>query len=150
MIRKANIKDIKTIHRLLCEYGNKGDLLSRPLTQLYDHLRDFWVYEQDHAVCGCCALQFCWEDLAEIRSLAVHPEHMGKRIGSRLVETAVSEAKQFHIKRLFTLTYRPEFFKKMGFFHIQRSELPLKIWSDCISCIKFPNCDENAMMKKIE
>ncbi|QTA82795.1 GNAT domain-containing protein [Desulfonema limicola] len=149
MIRKANIKDIKKIHSLLWDYGKKGDLLSRSLSQLYDHLRDFWIYEENQELTGCCALQFCWEDLAEIRSLAVHPGHTGKRIGAKLLETAVSEAKEFKIKRLFTLTYRPEFFKKMGFSPIDKSELPLKIWSDCILCVKFPNCDENAMIRYI-
>jgi len=149
MIRKASIKDIKIIHKLLWEYGNKGDLLSRPLSQLYDHLRDFWIFEENQIITGCCALQFCWKELAEIRSLAVAPEHTGKKIGSKLVETAVLEAQDFHIKKLFTLTYQPEFFKKIGFFPIAKSQLPLKIWTDCISCIKFPNCDENAMMKYI-
>lgn len=149
MIRKASIKDIKAIHELLLLYARKGDLLGRPLSQLYDHLRDFRVYEEDdtHCVIGCCALQFCWEDLAEIRSLAVHPDYTGRKIGARLLADALAEAGAFHIRKVFTLTYRPGFFKKMGFFPIDRAELPLKIWSDCIACVKFPNCDENAMMK---
>lgn len=145
-IRKANIRDIKIIHSLLRDYGNRGDLLSRPLSQLYDHLRDFWVCEEDGQVIGCCALQFCWEDMAEIRSLAVHPDHTGKKIGSILVDTAIAEARKFHIRHLFTLTYRPGFFKKTGFYAIDRQDLPIKIWNDCIACVKFPNCDENAMM----
>lgn len=149
MIRKAVISDVQHIHRLLQEYGRKGELLSRPLSQLYDHLRDFWVYHDDSGgtdIVGCCALQFCWEDLAEIRSLAVRPGFTGRNIGSRLTETALAEARDFHIKRVFTLTYRPGFFKKLGFVSIDRSELPLKIWSDCITCIQFPNCNENAMI----
>lgn len=152
MVRKAAIKDIKAIHWLLQEYGNKGELLPRPLTQLYDHLRDFSVFvdDKEDKVAGCCALQFCWEDLAEVRSLAVHPDHLGKKIGSRLLEEALSEAKSFNIKRVFTLTYRPEFFEKYGFVQIDRSKLPLKIWGDCLLCVKFPDCDEIAMMKKID
>ena len=152
MIRKASIKDIKAIHELLHEYGKTGDLLARPLSELYDHVRDFWVYtdNQEDRVVGFCALQFCWEDLAEIRSLAVHPDHLGKKIGIRLVETALLEAKSFHIKKVFTLTYQPDFFKKFGFVRIDRSDLPLKIWSDCIICVKFPDCDETAMMKSLD
>ncbi|MCK4469988.1 MAG: GNAT family N-acetyltransferase, partial [Desulfobacterales bacterium] len=94
MIRKAQIHDIKAIHWLLNEYGKKGELLPRPLSELYDHLRDFWVCvdAQEDKVLGCCALQFCWEDLAEIRSLAVYPEHTGKNIGSTLTEAVLSEA----------------------------------------------------------
>lgn len=151
MIRKATIKDVKAIHSLLQIYGEKGELLPRPLSVLYDHVRDFKVYEDNKAngIIGCCALQFCWEDLAEIRSLAVHPEYLENKIGTRLTETALSEAKSFNIRRVFTLTYRPDFFKKFGFKQIDRSELPLKIWADCILCVKFPDCDETAMMKEM-
>jgi amino-acid N-acetyltransferase len=151
MIRKATIKDIKPIHSLLQQYGRKGELLPRPLSVLYDHVRDFSVYvdDKDINVLGCCALQFCWDDLAEIRSLAVHPDHIGQRIGSKLVEKVLLEAKLFKIQKVFALTYRPDFFKRFGFDRIDRSELPIKIWADCILCIKFPDCDEIAMMKEL-
>ncbi len=151
MIRKATIQDIISIHGLLQKYGNKGELLPRPLSELYDHVRDFSVFtdERENKLIGCCALQFCWEELAEIRSLAVDSQHAGMKIGSKLVETTLSEAKSFKISRVFALTYRPEFFKKFGFVVIDRSKLPLKIWADCILCVKFPDCDEIAMMKKI-
>jgi amino-acid N-acetyltransferase len=151
MIRKATIKDIKSIHALLQQYGSKGELLPRPLSVLYDHVRDFTVYvdDKDAGVLGCCALQFCWTDLAEIRSLAVQPEHLGNGIGSKLVEHVLLEAQSFKIQKVFALTYRPGFFKRFGFQQIDRSELPIKIWADCIMCIKFPDCDETAMMKII-
>jgi amino-acid N-acetyltransferase len=149
MIRKASIQDVKSIHGLLQEYGKKEELLARPLSELYDHIRDFSVYmdERNHQLIGCCALQFCWEDLAEIRSLAILPEHLGKNIGTKLAETVLKEAKSFNVKKVFTLTYKPDFFKKFGFNQIERSDLPLKIWGDCIICVKFPDCDEIAMMK---
>jgi amino-acid N-acetyltransferase len=152
VIRKATIKDIKTIHELLQEYGSKGELLPRPLSVLYDHVRDFSVYvdKEDGKVIGCCALQFCWDDLAEIRSLAVHPDHLRKKIGSKLTETVLAEAKSFNVKKVFALTYHIDFFKNFGFTKIDKSELPLKIWADCIVCVKFPDCDETAMMKEIE
>jgi amino-acid N-acetyltransferase len=151
MIRKANIKDVKVIHGLLHEYGKKEELLARPLSELYDHIRDFSVYmdESDKQMIGCCAMQFCWEDLAEIRSLAVLPEHLGKNIGTKLVETVLQEAISFNVKKVFTLTYKPDFFKQFGFIQIDRSDLPLKIWTDCIICVKFPDCDEIAMMKEL-
>jgi amino-acid N-acetyltransferase len=151
MIRKATIEDIKSIHALLKYYGAKGDLLARPLSRLYDHLRDFNVCQDPETgrIIGCCALQFCWEDLAEIRSLAVAQGHMGTKIGTRLLEAAFQEAASYKIKKLFTLTYRPDFFKKFGFIVIDKSELPIKIWADCIHCVKFPDCDETAMLKMI-
>lgn len=151
MIRKATIKDIKSVHELLQVYGKKGKLLARPLSELYDHVRDFYVWRagEEDTLQGCCALQFCWEDLAEIRSLAVHPQHLGQGIGARLAREALKEAKAFNVREVFTLTYEPEFFSRFGFKKIDRSELPLKIWADCIICVKFPDCDETAMVKTI-
>ncbi len=149
MIRKATLQDINSIYELLQIYGDKGEMLARPLSELYDHMRDFSVFEEDGKVTGCCALQICWENLAEIRSLAVAPNHTGQQIGISLVKEKIAEAKSFKIDDLFTLTYQPEFFKKFGFNTIDRSELPLKIWTGCVNCIKFPDCDETALMLKI-
>ncbi len=150
MIRKATLKDIKSIHSLLQYYGTLGDLLPRPFSELYDHLRDFSVYATpENKVVGCCALQFCWEDLAEIRSLAVMPEYLNRGIGSELAEFAISEARQYNIIQVFTLTYRPNFFERLGFAQVDRSCLPLKIWGGCLTCVKFPDCDEIALMKSL-
>lgn len=152
MIRKANIQDVKSIHKLLQLYGSRGILLARPLSELYDHVRDFLVFVdlKENTVVGCCALQFCWEDLAEIRSLAVHPEFEGRGIGRALAEAVIAEAQSFKTRKIFTLTYETGFFRKMGFREIDRAELPLKIWADCIICVKFPDCDEIAMMKDLK
>ena len=151
MIRKAILDDVNDIHTLLHHYSSKGELLARPLHKIYDHLRDFWVFEdqKSNKAVGCCALQFCWEDLAEIRSLAVDPDLTGQGIGTVLTERAIQEAVYFNVKDLFTLTYRPTFFDRFGFTVIDKNELPLKIWADCISCVNFPNCDETAMLKKL-
>jgi len=152
MIRKAQLRDIPAIHALLSEYGQKGELLPRPLSELYDHLRDFAVCEEieQSTVVGCCALQICWEDLAEIRSLAVHPAHLKQGFGTALVHWALAEARAFAIRKVFTLTYRPAFFQRFGFDRIDRSELPLvKIWAGCLQCVKFPNCDEIALAKTL-
>jgi amino-acid N-acetyltransferase len=151
MIRKANIIDIKSIHALLQIYGDQGKLLARPLSELYDHVRDFYVWQStgSNQIRGCCALQFCWEDLAEIRSLAVHPQYTGKGVGAGLASEALKEAKTFNVRKVFTLTYEPAFFDRFGFTKIDRSQLPLKIWADCIICVKFPDCDETAMVKTL-
>jgi amino-acid N-acetyltransferase len=151
MIRNATVYDIKAIYGLLQEYGNRGELLPRSLSRLYDHVRDFTVCEDENnqKVVGCCALQFCWEDLAEIRSIAVHPDYTRRKIGTELIENAIKEALHYQIKKLFLLTYKPEFFKKFDFSIIDKSELPLKIWTDCITCVKYPDCDEIAMMKHL-
>ena len=150
MIRKATIQDIKTIYKLLSHYGDQGSLLSRPLVELYEHLRDFFVVEGSSSpkspIVGVCALGICWEDLAEIRSLAVAQDHQGKNYGSQLVEICLQEALSLGLKRVFTLTYEPDFFSKLGFKEIEKSTLPHKIWADCIRCAKFPDCDEIAMV----
>lgn len=151
MLRKATPKDVKQIHALLQMYGKRGELLARPLSELYDHIRDFWVYVDDTTgeVLGCSALQFCWEDLAEIRSLAVVEKAHGRGIGTLLVDRTIQEAGSFKIPKLFTLTYRPTFFKRFNFNQIDRAELPIKIWSGCITCVNFPDCNETAMLKNI-
>jgi amino-acid N-acetyltransferase len=149
MIRKAAINDIETIYHLLNDFAEQGFLLSRPLSKLYDNIRNFSVYvdEQKQAVVGCCALSICWKDLAEIRSLAVRSDCWGRGFGKQLVENALAEARSFDIKKVFVLTYKADFFASFGFSIVDKSELPIKIWSDCITCVKFPDCDEIAMVK---
>ena len=149
MIRKAVIGDVTFIHRLLSDYANKGLLLPRPLSELYDHLRDHFVVEDDrtgNSLIGVSALAISWEDLAEIRSLAVSEDHQGQGLGSRLVETCLEEARVLGLKRVFVLSYVPDFFIKMGFKEVDKSVLPHKIWADCLRCPKFPDCDETALM----
>ncbi len=149
MIRKAIIQDIKPIHRLLGHYADQGLLLPRALSELYDHLRDFFVIEdksQGDSIVAVCALGICWEDLAEIRSLAVAENQQGKRLGSQLVEAGLEEAKSLGLKNVFALTYIPGFFSRFGFMEVEKSVLPHKIWADCLKCPKFPDCDEKAVL----
>ena len=148
-IRRAAAKDIKAIHRLLSLYGGQGLLLARPLSELYDHLRDFFVLVRagsDDSLVGACALGICWEDMAEIRSLAVAKGYQGQQFGSQLVLACLEEAKALGIRRVFVLTYVEAFFAKMGFRVVEKSTLPHKIWADCLRCSKYPDCDETAMI----
>jgi amino-acid N-acetyltransferase len=145
--------DIKKIYKLLQYFSDKDLLLGRSLSSLYDQLRDFNVFvvknEEDPAqekLVGACALHICWENLAEIRSLAVTDEYHGTGVGRQLVTKALAEADSYGITRVFTLTYQPDFFKKLGFSDIDKSELPHKVWSDCINCSKFPDCNEEALI----
>ncbi|PLY03878.1 MAG: GNAT family N-acetyltransferase [Desulfuromonas sp.] len=149
MIRKARIGDAKAIHRLLIGYAGDGLMLSRSLPEIYETIRDIYVFEDAGAVVGTVWLHVCWEDLAEIRSLAVAAEAGGKGIGRLLVDAAINEAREIGMKRVFCLTYQPGFFGKIGFNEIEKSELPHKIWGDCIKCAKFPECDEIAMQLEL-
>jgi amino-acid N-acetyltransferase len=148
-IRKAVIDDIRHVHRLLGGYGEKGLLLARPLSELYDHLRDFSILvdgKSPESVVGMCALGICWEGLAEIRSLAVAETYQGKGYGAQLVRGCLREAVALGITRVFALTYVEGFFASLGFRRVEKSVLPHKIWADCLKCSKFPDCDESAMM----
>lgn len=145
LIRPARMSDVKPIHSLLQQFASKGLLLGRSISSLYDSLRDFVVYD-DGGVQGACALHICWDNLAEIRSLAVTEDSHGRGIGRALVNACLDEAKSLEIGRVFTLTYQGGFFRKLRFAPIEKSELPHKIWSDCIQCPKFPDCDEEALI----
>jgi amino-acid N-acetyltransferase len=98
---------------------------------------------------GTCAIHVSWENLAEIRSLAVEEGFTKKGVGRALVENCLAEAKELGISRVFVLTYKKDFFEKVGFHLMDKSGLPHKIWADCIRCVKFPGCDETAMMKEM-
>ncbi len=139
--------DVKTIQTLIAEYARKGDMLPRSLSSIYENLRDYFVYESGNGeVIGSAAIHIMWEDLAEVRSLAVREGEMGRGIGTKLVEACISEAIVLGITRIFALTYRPDFFRRLGFREVDKAELPHKIWSDCLKCPKFPDCDEVALV----
>ena len=147
-IRKAIISDIKPIHRLVNQYAGRGLLLPRPLSELYDHLRDYNVLVEKgekEEILGVCALGICWEDLAEIRSLAVVEDRQGRDYGRRLVEACLKEAESLGLRKVFVLTYAEGFFSRMGFQVVEKAALPQKVWGDCLKCPKFPECDETAM-----
>jgi len=149
VIRKARLSDVKDIYKLIEIFANKGEMLHRPLTDIYENLRDFYVYEENGTVIGSCALHICWEDIGEIRSLTVSEEAAGKGVGTALVNVCLEEARSLGIPKVFALTYKPGFFEKVGFKPISKAALPHKIWGECVKCFKFPECDENAMMIEI-
>ena len=162
VLRKALMCDVKSLYSLFSEYSKAGEMLPRSLSDIYEHLRDFYIAEIENEdeesagapghtpdVIGACALTIVWENLAEIRSLAVKRPYTRKLIGTELIKKCIEEAKFFKITNLFALTYKPQFFQKSGFKIIDKSELPHKIWSDCINCVKFPDCDETAVMLKL-
>jgi len=149
MIRKANIRDVKQVKELINSFAKQDLMLPRSLNELYENLRDFWVFYQDKKIVGCCALHISWDDLAEIKSLAVKKNMQKKGIGSQLITTCINEARQLGVKKIFVLTYKPEYFRKAGFRRIKHSNLPHKIWAECINCHKFPNCQEIALVKQL-
>ena len=141
------MSDVKGIHQLIADYAKKGDMLPRSLADIYENLRDYFVFlEDDGELVGSAAIHIMWEDLAEVRSLAVREGRMRRGVGTKLVESCISEAIVLGIGRVFALTYKPEFFEKLGFHVVDKAELPQKIWTDCLKCSKFPDCDEVALV----
>jgi amino-acid N-acetyltransferase len=147
MLRKARVEDIKQIQLLINSFAKKNQMLARSLNELYEGIRDFWVYEKNKKILGCCALHISWEDLAEIKSLAVRKDQQAKGIGKKLVSACLAEAKDLGAERVFVLTYQPSFFMKFGFKKIKHDDLPHKVWAECINCPKFPNCQEISLLK---
>jgi len=147
VIRKARSVDGPPIQKLLGYFAERGELLPRTLNEVYRNLRDFFVCEVRGEVVGVCALSLYWEDLAEIRSLAVYEAYGGQGLGKALVSACLDEAAALGVSRVFALTYRPGFFERLGFRTLDKRELPQKIWKDCIRCAKFTCCDEVALIR---
>lgn len=124
-------------------------MLPRSLNEIFEHIRDFYVCSDDDTVIATTALHILWEDLAEIRSIAVSTPYQGKGIGRRLIQRCLKEASLLGIKKVFALTYHPEFLIDSGFTQIDKNELPQKVWGDCLKCHKFPDCDEVAVIRNL-
>ena len=145
--RKARFDDIESIYGLVHIYAAQGEMLPRSRNTLYENLRDMVVAEEDDTVVGVGALHIMWDRLAEVRMMAIAPEHTRQGIGAEIVRRLLAEGDALGIEKVFTLTYKPDLFRKLGFIRISREELPQKVWKECIDCPKYPNCDEIAMIK---
>jgi amino-acid N-acetyltransferase len=148
-VEKARIADIPQVHKLINDYAKEGEMLARPLSDLYEDIRDFFVVRDGDRVVACAALHVAWSDLAEIRSVAVAGDAKRRGIGRLLVDACLDEAAELGIGTVFCFTYLPDFFKKHHFTEIDKMELPRKVWTDCFRCPKFPNCDEVALVRHL-
>ena len=147
---KAKIADVPQMHKLINEFANRGDMLPRALSQIYENIRDYFVIRDGDDVIGCVGLHVNWMDLAEIRSLAVGESRQRTGLGAALVQACVDEAQSLGLPRVFCLTRRPEFFARQGFVLVDRTELPHKIWAECYYCPKFPDCDEYPLIREVQ
>lgn len=145
MITRPKINEGKSIQQLVNLYAADGLLIPLSLHEVYERIREFFVYKIEEQIVGVASLHVIWEDLAELRSMAVHPNYQRQGIGKALALRCIDEGRELCIKKVFLLTYKKDFFQKVGFQLVDKSELPQKVWSDCIKCIKFPDCDEIAM-----
>lgn len=147
---KARISDVPQMHKLINSFADKGEMLARSLSEIYENIRDYFVIRRGERVIACVALHVSWSDLAEIKSLAVAEDCQQQGIGDQLVGTCLKEANELGISTVFCLTYKPAFFEKFGFSQVDKAELPRKVWGECYRCPKFPDCDEVALIYHLE
>ena len=148
-IRKARVTDVNDMHRIINHYAESQLMLPKTQLQLYENLRDYSVAVDPSSpdrLLGCGALHIYWEDLAEIRAIAVAPEISRKGIGTALVDRLLDEALELEIEQVFLFTYEPGFFSRFGFIEVEHSTMPLKVYNECFHCPKFNKCDELAMV----
>ncbi len=146
-VEKARVSDANSMHRIISYFADKGEVLPRALSDIYEGIREYFVVKEGDKVVACVALQVTWVDLAEIRSLAVAEQEQNQRIGSLLIQACLKEAKELGIPKVFCLVRKPAFFEKHGFQLIDKTELPQKVWAECYRCPKFPDCDEVALIR---
>ena len=149
-LEKATISDVIQMHKLINYFADRGEMLARALSEIYENIRDYFVVRQGERVIACVALHVNWSDLAEIKSLAVAEDSQNQDIGAQLVKACLKEAKELGIPTVFCLTYKPAFFERLGFSQIDKMELPHKVWAECYRCPKFPDCDEVALICRLE
>jgi amino-acid N-acetyltransferase len=148
-LRRARVADVVGMQRVINRFAERGEMLSRALHELYEHLRDFYVIEEDGEIVATAALHVNWANLAEVKSVAVAEGCQGKGYGRRVVEACLEDARALGVAAVFCLTYQPEFFRKLGFQELDRNALPRKVWSECVRCPKFSNCTEIAMILQV-
>ncbi|MHC4915234.1 MAG: N-acetyltransferase [Planctomycetota bacterium] len=144
-VRKARMGDVEAMHELINRHAKKGSMLARSRMELYENLRDFFVAAEKRRVFGTAALHISWESLAEVKSVAVCETAQTKGLGRRLLRACMREAAKLGARRVFVLTYVPDFFEKAGFKRIDRADLPHRIWAECVRCPEFPDCGEIPM-----
>jgi len=148
-VRKASMPDIHPLLELINGYAAKGVMLPRTEFEMSENIRDFTLVFSGEELYGCGALHFYSPTVGEVRSLAVRPDVKSQGIGRVLVEALEKEARQFHLHSIFAFTYVEKFFARLGFTEVERGELPLKVWKDCLRCPKFQSCDEIAVLKHL-
>ena len=149
VLRKARTSDALAMQGLINGFADKGAMLHRSLSELYENIRDFFVVEEAGVVVGCGALHVSWKDLAELKSLAVAEAAQGRGYGKLLIRACVEEAEEIGLSRVFALTYVPALFVKAGFQEVDKAMLPRKVWTECVYCPKFQDCGEIAVLLAI-
>jgi amino-acid N-acetyltransferase len=147
VVRKACMSDIEPLLHLINGYAAQGVMLPRTEFEMSENIRDFTLVFAGEKLVGCGALHFYSPTSGEVRSLAVDRSVKSKGVGRAVVEALIAEARDYRLDSIFAFTYVTGFFEKLGFQQVERGELPLKAWKDCLRCPKFQACDEVAVVK---
>ncbi len=157
-IVKAKVSDVAEIYKIVNQFAKKNIMLPRVLNDIYERLYEFFVVKncigKSEKVVGCVALHLTWvgrkdEVWGEIRSLAVEEKFQRLGLGRALILKCHQEARKLGIKKIFALTYVPEFFLKLGYEIVLRETLPHKVWTECINCPFFMECKETPLIKTL-
>jgi amino-acid N-acetyltransferase len=148
------MNDVQQMHRLITYHAELNRMLFRSHADLYEHIRDFFVYSEgadgQQTILGCAALELVWRDMAELKSLAVEENCRGKGIGTQLVRAVLKEGQSLGLSRVFALTRDQPFFEKNGFHVVPKDTLPHKVWTDCVRCPLQERCDEIAVVYELQ
>ena len=148
---KATLVDIPLMQKMVEQEVKDGVILNRNEDEVATNIRSYVLAKIDNKLVGYAALHIHSERLAEIRSFVVAKKYRGQKIGKKIVEFTLKEAKELGVKEeVLVLTYLPDFFKKINFREIAKETIPEhKIWTDCIKCIHFPVCNEISLVYKL-
>ena len=132
IVRSARTQDVPTIRALIDEYAPDRRLLSKATVALYEDVTDFFVAEDDGAVVGCGALHVMWEDLAEVRTVAVLPSRVRHGIGSAVLRRLITRAEELGVSRVFCLTFETAFFARHGFQEFHERGVELRVYEELL------------------
>ena len=145
-IQRAALTDVPTIHALITPYADRNDMLHRPMSELYENIRDYLVIKQGDELLACASVHVLWSDLAEVKAVAVKEEYQSHGLGKMLMNRCFEDAREMGLATVFVLTHKMDYYAQFGFQQIDVMSLPRKVWGECLRCPKFPNCNEYAMV----
>jgi amino-acid N-acetyltransferase len=147
---KPNVKDIDSMQSLIIEEITNGIILPRTNDEIANQIRSYTVIKHNLEIIGFAALYIYDEELAEVRSLFIKNDFRKNKLGTKLVNILIEEAKELKIKKILALTYQKDFFINLDFIEIEKELIPKqKVWADCIKCKSFPICNEISLIKNI-
>ena len=145
-IEPATLRDMDSVHELVTSFANRNEMLHRPLSELYENFRDYFVVKDEGRVVACGSVHVVWNDLAEIKAVGVREEYQSQGWGKRMIAQCMEAAREMGIATVFVLTHKTGYYDQLGFEEINVTSLPRKVWGECLRCPKFPNCNEIAMV----